>query len=135
VVECFGNSYKILSAPKSTLQKFNRRKKEAWDLLMQVKKKNSLPAEIIKMKEDNFGNIGEFAVNTNPKAKLCDYLIVNEKIAKMMHIALGAGYEDDRATDYHIDVVFDAPRQKLDVFGKDGKGKEHWILRNGEFVG
>ncbi len=135
VVECSGNKYKILTAPKDVLKKFNQRKKEAWDLLMEVKKKKSLPEEIIKMKEDNFENIGEFAINTNPKAKLCDYLIVNEKIAKMMHIALGSGYEDDRSTDYHIDIVFDAPRQKLDVYGIGKDNKEHWILKNGEFVG
>ncbi len=135
VVECSGNNYTILTAPKETLKKFTQRKKEAWDLLMEVKKKKSLPEEIIKMKEDNFENIGEFAINTNPKAKLCDYLIVNEKIAKMMHIALGSGYEDDRATDYHIDIVFDAPRQKLDVYGIGKGGKEHWILKDGEFVG
>ena len=135
VVECYGNKYKILTAPKETLKKFNKRKKEAWDLLMEVKKKKALPPEIIRMKEDNFENIGEFAINTNPKAKLCDYLIVNEKIARMMHIALGSGYEDDRSTDYHIDIVFDAPRQKLDVYGIGSKGKEHWILKDGEFVG
>lgn len=135
VVKCEGNTYKILTAPKETLKKFNKRKKEAWDLLMEVKKKKALPEEIIKMKEDNFENIGEFAINTNTKAKLCEYLIVNEKIAKMMHIALGSGYEDDRATDYHIDIVFDAPRQKLDVYGVGKNGKEHWILKNGEFVG
>jgi hypothetical protein len=135
VVECLGNTYNILSAPRNILKKFNQRKKEAWKLLMQTKKKKALPPEIIKMKEDNFENIGEFAINTNPKARLCDYLIVNEKIAKMMHIALGSGYEDDRSTDYHMDIVFNAPRQKLDVYGIDADGKTQWILKDGEFVG
>ncbi len=134
VVECMGNSYKVLSAPKDVLKKFEQRKSESWDLLMENKRNKSLPEPIIRMKEENFQNIGEFAINTNPKAKLCDYLIVNEKIAKMMHIALGSGYEEDRSTDYHIDIVFDAPRQKLDVYGTGKDGKEHWILKNGDFV-
>ncbi len=134
VVETYGDTYKVISAPKDVLEKFNIRKKEAWELLLESEKKGSLPQEIIRMKKDNFERIGEFAINTNPKAKLCEYLIVNEKIAKMMHIAMGSGYEEDRSTDYHIDVVFNAPRQKLDVYGMDKKGKEHWILRKGEFV-
>ena len=133
VVECYGNDYKVLTAPKKILQEFNRRKDEAWQLLEESEKEGSLPKEIIDMKKRNFNNIGEFAINTNPKARLCEYLIVNEKIAKMMHIALGSGYEEDRSTDYHMDIVFDAPRQKLDVYGIDKAGKEHWILRNGEF--
>src|SRR3990167_10870121 len=91
-------------------------------------KNKRLPKEIINMKKKNFERVGEFAINTNPKAKLCDYLIVNEKIANMMHIALGSGFEPDRDTIYHMDIVFNAPRQKLDVFGIDSKGKEHWIL-------
>jgi hypothetical protein len=65
---------------------------------------------------------------------LCEYLIVNEKIARMMHIALGSGFESDRSTEYHMDIVFNAPRQKLDVYGKDKSGNVHWILRDGEFV-
>lgn len=134
VVDCKGDHYDIPSAPRDILEKFNARKKEAWDLLMEAEKNNSLPKEIIQLKKDNFERMGEFAINTNPRAKLCDYLIVNEKIARMMHIALGSGYEEDRSTDYHIDIVFDAPRQKLDVYGTDKTGKEHWILKDGEFI-
>lgn len=134
VVECFGDNYKIKSAPKDILKKFETKKKEAWDLLIESEKNKSLPQDIIDLKKSNFERIGEFAINTNPKAKLCDYLIVNEKIAKMMHIALGSGYEEDRSTDYHVDIVFNAPRQKLDVYGTDTDGNEHWILKSGEFV-
>lgn len=134
VVECSGDRYKVIAGPGKTVKKFNERKKEAWDLLLESERKRTLPAEILKMKKDNFERIGEFAINTNTKARLCDYLIVNEKIAKMMHIACGSGYEEDRSTDYHIDIVFNAPRQKLDVWGTDKDGREHWILKKGEFV-
>ena len=103
-------------------------------MLLQSEKNKSLPKEIIDLKKKNFERIGEFAINTNPKAKLCEYLIVNEKIARMMHIALGSGFEPDRSTEYHMDIVFNAPRQKLDVYGIDKKEKMHWILKNGEFV-
>ncbi len=134
VVECYGGHYKIIEGPKEIIKKIEKRKKESMELLLEAEKHKSLPKEIIELKKKNFERVGEFAINTNPMARLCEYLIVNEKIARMMHIALGSGFEPDRDTIYHMDIVFNAPRQKLDVFGIDSKGKEHWILKEGEFV-
>jgi len=134
VVECYGDSYKIIDGPKGIIEKINKRKEEAMKLLLEAEKNKALPQEIIELKKKNFERVGEFAINTNPKARLCEYLIVNEKIAKMMHIALGSGFEPDRSTEYHMDIVFNAPRQKLDVYGKDKEGNRVWILKNGEFV-
>ena len=134
IVECYGESYKIIDGPKNIIDKIKKRKNEAMKLLLESEKNKSLPQDIINMKKRNFERVGEFAINTNPKARLCEYLIVNEKIARMMHIALGSGFEPDRSTEYHMDIVFNAPRQKLDVYGKDKRGNEHWILKDGNFV-
>ena len=134
VIEANNGSYKILSGPKDIIGKFNEKKKEAWEMIMEQEKSKSAPKELIDLRKNNFGKIGEFAINTNPKAKLCDYLIVNEKIARMIHIALGSGFEPDRATDYHTDIVINSPRQKLDIYGIDKDGNEHWIIKKGEFV-
>ncbi|MBI2541542.1 hypothetical protein HYV80_02430 [Candidatus Woesearchaeota archaeon] len=134
ITECHGDSYKIISGPKEIIKKISKRKNDAMKMLLEAEKNKSLPQEIIDLKKKNFERIGEFAINTNPKARLCEYLIVNEKIARMMHIALGSGFEPDRSTEYHMDIVFNAPRQKLDVFGVDKCGKKHWILKNGEFT-
>ena len=134
VVECYGESYKVIDGPKEIIEKINKRKRDAMKLLLEAEKNKSLPQEIIDLKKKNFERVGEFAINTNPKARLCEYLIVNEKIARMMHIALGSGFEPDRSTEYHMDIVFNAPRQKLDVYGKDKQGNEHWILKDGEFA-
>ncbi|MBI2657072.1 hypothetical protein HYX08_00070 [Candidatus Woesearchaeota archaeon] len=133
-VECYGDHYKIIDGPKEIIEKISRRKSEAMKMLLEAEKNKSLPQEIINLKKKNFERIGEFAINTNPKARLCEYLIVNEKIARMMHIALGSGFEPDRSTEYHMDIVFNAPRQKLDVYGIGKKGDKHWILKNGEFA-
>ncbi|MEK6984658.1 MAG: hypothetical protein AABX33_08850 [Nanoarchaeota archaeon] len=134
VVECEGGKYRIIGGPKEIILKIKKRKHEAMKMLLEAEKNKSLPKEIVDMKKRNFERIGEFAINTNPKARLCEYLIVNEKIAKMMHIALGSGFEPDRSTEYHMDIVFNAPRQKLDVYGIDKEGNKHWILKDGEFV-
>lgn len=134
VVECFGESYRIKDGPREIIKKINERKNESMKSLLKSEKNKSLPQEIIDLKKKNFERVGEFAINTNPKARLCEYLIVNEKIARMMHIALGSGFEPDRSTEYHMDIVFNAPRQKLDVYGKDKQGNTHWILKDGNFV-
>ncbi|MEA2036802.1 MAG: hypothetical protein U9O94_04800 [Nanoarchaeota archaeon] len=134
VVNCFGNNYKIVSGEKKIINKFNEKKKEARKLLAKHEKSKSMPKKIIEINKRNFNNIGEFAINTNPQAELCNYLIVNEKIANMIHIALGSGFDPDRATYYHTDVVIDSPRQKLDIYGVDKNGKKHWIHKKGKFV-
>ncbi len=134
VIEAMGNEYKIISGPKDIIKKLEEKKKEAWQLIVNQEKFKSLPQEIIDLKKKNFTRLGEFAINTNPNARLCDYLIVNEKIARMIHVALGSGFEPDRATEYHTDIVINSPRQRMDIYGIDENGKEHWIIRKGEFV-
>ncbi len=134
VVESDGNKYKIISGPKEIIKKLEEKKKESWEMIMNQEKYKSLPKEVVDLKKNNFNRIGEFAINTNPNAKLCDYLIVNEKIARMVHIALGSGFEPDRATEYHIDIVINCPRQKMNIYGIDKEGKEYWIIKKGEFV-
>jgi len=134
VIESNGKEYKIVSGPKDIIEKLERKKKEAWEMILNQERFKSLPQDIIDLKKKNCNMINEFAINTNPKAKLCDYLIVNEKIARMIHIALGSGFEPDRASEYHTDIVINSPRQKMDIYGIDDSGNEHWIIKKGEFV-
>ncbi len=131
VVEATKKGYKVVRAPKKIFEAFNKKKKEAWNILK--KQEKIMPKELIDLRKKNFNSIGEFAINTNPKAEVCDYLIVNEKIANMIHIAMGSGFEDDKATDYHSDLVIDAKRQKLDIYGVDEKNNQHWVMRRGKF--
>ncbi|MFH1505389.1 MAG: hypothetical protein ABIE94_00150 [archaeon] len=133
VVRCNEKGYKIVRGPEKIIKKIKQKKGEAWKHLLEQEKHKSMPKSIIELKKKNFENIGEFAINTHPKAKLCDYLIVNEKIANMIHIALGAGFDADRATDYHYDIVINAKQQKMDIYGVKGKNK-YYILKKGKFV-
>jgi hypothetical protein len=134
VVDARGDNYKIISGPKEIIEKLEEKKKDAWEMIMNQERFKSAPQEVIDLKKKNFNMINEFAMNTNPNAKLCNYLIVNEKIAKMIHIALGSGFEPDRATEYHTDIVINSPRQKMNIYGVDEKGNKHWIIKEGEFV-
>ncbi len=133
ILDIDGN-YKIKKGPKDIMKVLNKQKKDAWNRLLEMEKAKAMPKSLIDMKKRNFNRIGEFAVNTNPTAELSDYLIVNEKIANMIHIALGSGFEPDTSSEYHYDIVINAPRQKLDIYGVDSKGKEKWILKKGKFV-
>jgi leucyl aminopeptidase (aminopeptidase T) len=134
VVEFHKKGYKIIKAPKKIFDVMKRELKEARQKITDYEKSKSLPKEIVNIYKENFNLVGEFAINTNPKAKLCDYLIVNEKIARMIHVALGSGFEAHRKTLYHWDIVVDSPRQKLDIYGIDKNKKIHWIIKKGDFV-
>ena len=135
VVEIDGKKgYKILKAHERLLKVMKKELKEAREKIRNMEKSESLPKELTRMHRRNFRKIGEFAINTNPKAKLSDYLIVNEKIAKMIHIALGMGFAPDRATVYHWDIVINSPKQKLDIYGIDKNKKPHWVIKKGKFV-
>lgn len=132
VVEAGKKGYKIIKGPKKVLEAFNKKKKEARQILN--KQAKVMPKELINLKKRNFNGIGEFAINTNPKAEVCDYLIVNEKIANMIHVALGSGFEEDKSTEYHSDIVIDAPRQKLDIYGLDNKNNKLWVMKKGKLL-
>ena len=128
------NGYEILSGPQKIIDKIKEKKSEAWEKILRDESSGNVSKEIIELKKRNFNGIGEFAINTNPKAKPCNYLIVNEKIANMMHIALGSGFDADKATEYHYDIVFDSKSQKLDVYGVTKSGVILNIIKKGKFV-
>ena len=134
VIKVEDNKYTVVSGPKKILDKMKETKEDVMEKIRNIENKKALPVSITKMYRRCFNYIGEFAVNLNPKAKLCDYLIVNEKIAKMMHVAMGMGFDPDRKTMYHWDMVINSPRQKMDVYGIDNKHKNHWIIKKGKFV-
>jgi len=134
VVSFRKGKWRLEKAPAKIRKKIKEELKDVKKLIREFEKNKALPKAITKMYKDNFKSVGEFAINTNPKAKLGNYLIENEKIARMIHIALGSGFEPDRQTLYHWDFVINSPRQKLDIYGIDGKGREHWIIRKGKFV-
>jgi len=134
IIEITEKGYKIIDGSKKLVTKMKKERKEAREKIRNIENSGALPKSITDMFKKNFNSIGEFAVNINPKAKLCDYLIVNEKIAKMIHIALGMGFEPDRKTVYHWDIVINSPKQHLDIYGIDKNNKIHWVIKKGKFV-
>ncbi|MBN2067352.1 MAG: hypothetical protein JW744_02700 [Candidatus Diapherotrites archaeon] len=134
VVSVKAGKYRVLSGSGTILKAFNKRKKESMGMIRIFEKNRSMPKKIISSMKRNFSNVGEFAINTNPKARLSRYLIETEKLARMIHIALGSGYEPGRQTTYHCDIVINSPRQKLDIYAIDKAGNQLWIIKKGKMV-
>ncbi len=134
VVSFRKGKWKLERGPAVVKEKIRKELRDAKKLLRIYEKNRSLPKKIVNSYRKNFRMTGEFAINTNPKAKPSRYLIISEKIANMIHIALGSGFEPDRNTMYHWDFVINAPRQKLDIYGMDRHGRKKFILRKGKFA-
>lgn len=134
VVEFTEKGYKLVKVPTKIKKIMRKVLNESRQKIKNYEKSGSLSKEVIQIYKRNFKSVGEFAVNTNPKAKLSNYLIVNEKIARMIHVALGSGFEPDKKTIYHWDIVVNSPKQKLDVYGVDKKNKVYWVIKKGELV-
>jgi len=134
IAEFTEKGYKIIKVPAKIKKVMQKVLNESRQKIKNYEKSKSLPKEVIQIYKKNFKSVGEFSVNTNPKAKLSNYLIVNEKIARMIHVALGSGFEPDKKTLYHWDIVINSPRQKLDVYGVDKKNKVYWVIKKGELV-
>lgn len=134
VVKIEHGHYKVKSGPRHIVNALRKRKKESWEMIKLYEKSGSLPKSIINSYKKNFDMVGEIAINTNPKARLSRYLIEAEKIAKMMHIALGSGYEPGRETLYHCDIVLNCPRQKVDIWAITPARSRAWIMRKGNLV-
>ncbi|MCX8190292.1 MAG: hypothetical protein N3F05_03650 [Candidatus Diapherotrites archaeon] len=133
IVKFSGKKWSLIKAPKKVKKRIDKELADSKKLIKMYEKSGSLPKKIINSYKKNFFGVGEFAINTNPAAKLSRYLIVNEKLANMIHIALGSGFERGTQTVYHWDFVIDVPRQKISIKAID-KNNAVYIIRNGSFV-
>lgn len=134
VIKIKHGHYKVKSGPKKILNALKKRKSESKKLIGLYEKNKSVPKNIINIYKKNFDMVGEIAINTNPKARLSRYLIETEKLARMMHIALGSGYEPNRESTYHCDIVLNCPRQKVDMWVITPKKEKLWIMKKGKLV-
>ena len=71
---------------------------------------------IIDENDENAGNLAEFAIGTNPKAKLIGNLAEDKKKAGTVHFAVGDNESlgGTRKSDIHLDGVIRTPTVRLD---------------------
>ena len=75
----------------------------------------------------NTYHLGELGIGTNPAAKISGNMLVDEKVYRTCHIAVGANYDDDAPALIHCDGLVSAPTMTAryadgttDTFMKDG---------------
>lgn len=133
VIKIENGRYKEILGNQQILDKILTEKEKAKQRITHLEEKQALPIEILQLYKDNFDRIGELGLGTNPNAHLpSKYLIEAEKVDRTIHLALGSGYESDRATVYHWDAVAGL-KQKLTVTALTSDGKETQILIEGEW--
>jgi len=110
-----------------------REKEKSKQRLTHLEEKEALPVKVLQGYKDNFDRVGEWGLGTNSHAKVpSNYLIEAEKADRTIHLALGSGYEPDRATLYHWDAVA-GRNQNLTITALTSDGKEIPILVEGEW--
>ncbi|NGM71307.1 aminopeptidase [Natronolimnobius sp. AArcel1] len=81
--------------------------------------------QLIKESDENASNLAEFAIGTNPKAKLIGNLAEDKKRAGTVHFAIGDNESlgGSRESEIHLDGVVRTPTVQLDdqVVVKDGQ--------------
>ncbi|MHA2061776.1 MAG: hypothetical protein ACW963_05755, partial [Candidatus Sifarchaeia archaeon] len=133
VIKIENGRYKEITGNQQILNIILNEKEKAKQRITHLEEKQALPIEILQLYNDNFDRIGELGIGTNPNAQLpSKYLIEAEKVDRTIHLALGSGYESDRATVYHWDAVA-GHKQKLTVTALTSDGKEIRILIEGEW--
>jgi hypothetical protein len=53
VIKASGYKYKIISGPKDIISKLTKKKKEAWQIILNQERYKSLPKEIVDLKKKN----------------------------------------------------------------------------------
>lgn len=91
-----------------------RARKKAFDL----EKKGNLPAGRGEEYAKNAGNIGELGIGLNPSARIVGNMLVDEKVYRTCHIAIGSNYDDDAEALIHLDGLITEPT--VSAFGADG---------------
>lgn len=81
--------------------------------------------ELVENSDENAGNLAEFAIGTNPKAKLIGNLAEDKKRSGTVHFAIGDNESlgGSLKSEIHLDGVIRSPTVELDgeVYVEDGR--------------
>ncbi|MFX1520913.1 MAG: hypothetical protein ACFFCD_13430 [Promethearchaeota archaeon] len=133
IIKIENGRYTGITGNQQILNILLNEKEKVQQRLTHLEGKQALPNEVLQLYKDNIDRIGELGIGTNPNAQLpSNYLIEAEKADRTIHLALGSGYEPDRATLYHWDAVA-GYNQKLTLTALTSDGKETSILIEGDW--
>jgi aminopeptidase len=78
----------------------------------------------------NAGNIGELGIGLNPAAEIVGNMLVDEKVYRTCHIAIGSNYDEDAKALIHLDGLITEPT--IRAFGPGGE--KQYITERGELT-
>ncbi len=76
----------------------------------------------------NAGNIGELGIGLNPAAEIAGNMLVDEKVYRTCHIALGSNYDEDAKALIHLDGLITEP----EITVINAQGDEQILMSAGE---
>jgi len=94
----------------------------------QFEKEGIIPKGKGKIYGRNARNIGELGIGLNPAARIVGNMLVDEKVYKTCHIAVGSNYDDDAEALIHLDGLVTEPTIEI----VDTEGNIHTILERGD---
>jgi aminopeptidase len=95
-----------------------------------LEKEGKIPEGSGEMYARNAGNIGELGVGLNPAAEIVGNMLVDEKVYRTCHIAIGSNYDEDAKALIHLDGLITAPT--IQAFGPGGR--EQYVTEAGELT-
>ncbi len=79
----------------------------------------------------NARHLGELGIGINPNAEIIGNMLIDEKVYKTCHIAIGTNYDNDASALIHLDGLIVKPN--LSVLNSGGEWVE--VLKDGDLIG
>lgn len=103
---------------------------KARERALEFEKQGKIPSGKGAEYAKNAGNIGELGIGLNPAAEIVGNMLVDEKVYRTCHIALGSNYDEDAKALIHLDGLITGPT--IRAFSKEGD--EVTITDSGELL-
>lgn len=78
----------------------------------------------------NTRSLGELGIGINPKAEIIGNMLIDEKVYKTCHIAIGSNYDNDASSLIHLDGLIQGPA--ITVMNSEGEWIE--VFRDGDLI-
>jgi hypothetical protein len=113
---------------KSAAEEFEASLRIGEEKARQFEKEGIIPKGEGETYARNARNLGELGIGLNPAAAIVGNMLVDEKVYKTCHIAVGSNYDDDAEALIHLDGLITEPTIEIE----DAAGKRETILDRGD---
>jgi leucyl aminopeptidase (aminopeptidase T) len=123
-----GFATKITGGPEA--ERFEETLKTSEAKALRMEKDGQLPPGMGKVYARNARNIGELGIGLNPRAEITGNMLVDEKVFRTCHIAIGSNYDDDAPALTHFDGLIRLPT----ITARFPDGTEELVTEKGDLT-